>query len=671
MDIKRASTIQYLDDALNVKSKGYCGSSQTLTASITVNTNLLTTSNIQDFQVGQSVIVTNAGASTTIATPSFSSSNQSGSGGIPGSLAIGGGPTGSSTYGYRVAAIDVNGAYTAASVEARLTNCTALLGDPMLGTSGSWLSVWPNFDANAIAYAIYRSTAPSGVPTGYVGLYSYGGNADTGYFDGGLAIETPPNGIPPSYPSAPGGGYLIATIQSITYTGGTYQITLSQNALNTANNVVVYHDDYQVLQAALNSGSAKVYLPAGTYTCSQQLQCTTSGQTVYGDGYNTIITFRKVLDGISIQAGDVTIRDIHIDGAKSLSTGIATDNVPSGTIINDIIVERCKLTNILQQAVFFQNSNTDQWNRVTVRDNTGVNTLNGYYVLGNIRESNITNNNLDFTQYNYGGRGICLRNVSSPPYYPSVATIVGNNIRTTNHTAGITIQGSGKVTVVGNTCLVAGGVYGIYCLGDANYEGQTDLVTVTGNYFEALWPGTGVGAEIENFKQVTFLGNIINNFGYGFEMRPDSGPPGISDNLTNAIRISENVLANIHVGPISLLSSNPLGVKYTNNAGLNPLGVITPPVSPLASGVSYENASNVDITVYQQVYAATSGTNGSISASITNPSTNTTTTLFTKFVSGSTTSSSPEMVTVRVPQGYNYRFTTTNATLGTTSIWGD
>lgn len=100
-----------------------------------------------------------------------------------------------------------------------------------------------------------------------------------------------------------------------------------------------------------------------------------------------------------------------------------------------------------------------------------------------------------------------------------------------------------------------------------------------------------------------------------------------------------------------------------------PFGTITPPVTPLASGTVYQNMSGVAITIYQPAYATTSGTAGSVAAAL--GSTDTPSTLYTDLIDGSTTSSIPRTLTLRVPPGWYYAFTTSGATLANAQIQGE
>jgi len=124
-----------------------------------------------------------------------------------------------------------------------------------------------------------------------------------------------------------------------------------------------------------------------------------------------------------------------------------------------------------------------------------------------------------------------------------------------------------------------------------------------------------------------------------------------------------------HIAPILLTVNNDPSLALLGNAGLNPVGSITPPASPLVSGTVYQNTSGVLVTIYQPAYATTSGTAGTVAVAL--GPTSTPPTIFTKQIPGTTSSSAPDMVEVRVPPGWYYAFTASGATLATATFIGE
>jgi len=118
--------------------------------------------------------------------------------------------------------------------------------------------------------------------------------------------------------------------------------------------------------------------------------------------------------------------------------------------------------------------------------------------------------------------------------------------------------------------------------------------------------------------------------------------------------------------PIFSASGTVNPIKFKNVQGLNLYYTPTLAANPPASGTVYQNLTFQDIIIYLPVYASTSGTNGSVAVALGTSSSPST--IYTKFVSGSTSSSAPEVVTVEVPAGWYYSFTGTGVTFGTSTV---
>ncbi len=111
-------------------------------------------------------------------------------------------------------------------------------------------------------------------------------------------------------------------------------------------------------------------------------------------------------------------------------------------------------------------------------------------------------------------------------------------------------------------------------------------------------------------------------------------------------------------------------VSVVGNQGHNPVGFLTPAASPYPSGTAYQNTYGVDITIYQPAYATASGTAGTVQVGLA-ASGSSTTNVFTQQISGSSTSTAPDIVTIRVPAGWTFKFTATGATLANATIQGE
>ena len=106
-----------------------------------------------------------------------------------------------------------------------------------------------------------------------------------------------------------------------------------------------------------------------------------------------------------------------------------------------------------------------------------------------------------------------------------------------------------------------------------------------------------------------------------------------------------------HLASATFTNPNMMNVEYVPALSANP---------PESAAV-YQNTNLVPIIIYQPAYATTSGTAGSVVTAL--GSSSSPGTLFTQWVNGSTTSSLPEVIQLRVPPGWYYSFTATGATL--------
>ena len=101
----------------------------------------------------------------------------------------------------------------------------------------------------------------------------------------------------------------------------------------------------------------------------------------------------------------------------------------------------------------------------------------------------------------------------------------------------------------------------------------------------------------------------------------------------------------------------------------SPSQLPTPSISanPPVSATAYQNTNPYDIRIYLPAYATTSGTAGTVAIAL--GSTSSPTAIGTKFISGSTSSSSTEIIELVVPAGWYYEVTLTGTTLATASVF--
>ena len=97
----------------------------------------------------------------------------------------------------------------------------------------------------------------------------------------------------------------------------------------------------------------------------------------------------------------------------------------------------------------------------------------------------------------------------------------------------------------------------------------------------------------------------------------------------------------------------------------------TPTLSanPPVSGTTYQNTNPYEIEIDLPVYATTAGTAGYVT--IAKGASSTPTAIGNQFVSGSTSSTSVDIIKLRVPAGWYYEFTESGVTFGTASVFAE
>ena len=123
----------------------------------------------------------------------------------------------------------------------------------------------------------------------------------------------------------------------------------------------------------------------------------------------------------------------------------------------------------------------------------------------------------------------------------------------------------------------------------------------------------------------------------------------------------QDYITNQPLSHIKILNFAP----FSNNGGTAPTISANPPVS----GTTYQNTNPYDIEIDLPVYATTSGTAGYVT--VAKGSTDTPTAIGNQFVNGSTSSTSVDIIRLRVPAGWYYEFTASGVTFGTASVFAD
>ena len=159
---------------------------------------------------------------------------------------------------------------------------------------------------------------------------------------------------------------------------------------------------------------------------------------------------------------------------------------------------------------------------------------------------------------------------------------------------------------------------------------------------------------------------------------------GVSTLIINSTTTS-GVINTIDIGDILIIASSgafALAGSYVNIGGLKYKslysqggmlsGYYIPPTlsdNPPVSGTVYQNTNTYDIEIDLPVYATTSGTAGYVT--VAKGATDTPTAIANQFVNGSTSSSSVDIIRLRVPAGWYYEFTASGVTFGTASVFAE
>ena len=141
----------------------------------------------------------------------------------------------------------------------------------------------------------------------------------------------------------------------------------------------------------------------------------------------------------------------------------------------------------------------------------------------------------------------------------------------------------------------------------------------------------------------------------------------------SAVGSGDTVTLNIQDNPSTNSQTNieePIKTMPTAGTLVLNYPVLSLPANPPASGTVYQNTNPNDIEIDLPVYATTSGTAGYVTIA-KGASSSSLTTIGNQFVNGSTSSTSVDIVKLRVPAGWYYEFTASGVTFGTASMFAD
>ena len=122
---------------------------------------------------------------------------------------------------------------------------------------------------------------------------------------------------------------------------------------------------------------------------------------------------------------------------------------------------------------------------------------------------------------------------------------------------------------------------------------------------------------------------------------------------------------------VTLLELGKYTFQGTNGGGISGIWTFTPTLAtnPPVSATVYQNTNPYDIEIDLPVYASTSGTAGYVT--IAKGSTDTPTAISSQYVSGDTSSTSTQIIRLRVPAGWYYEFTGSGVTFATATPFAE
>ena len=532
-------------------------------AASTTSLSLSSCSPLNDFKNNGYVLIPAAGPNNlaTVATPSVA---------VVGSTA-------SSTWTYVVAYYDRWGGLTAKS-----TAATTSTG-PSTATSLNYVRV--TLGAGSYTYCdagVYRTVAPAGVPTGFIGVI----NGCNGGSLGDTNLPVVPSGaFPASAPTSAVPQYLVAKIVS---GGGTGSVTIGTAASNTATNVTVVHDETQAFQACVNNATSiggKCYVPAGTYNLDQ-LSWWQSGTTswIYANPINTATQANEMFGLVHLSSNTIIAGDIYAASVLRAPYVVANSGFllasanPTSTSIPGAVCNTGVETGLTKKAI---NNVTRGSTFVTTTTATDAGTFNpGDLVLvgGGVNSGNVACSNsfprveanivksvdsgtgnvyLQYgllTDFPYGTAGTSSFIAQINPYYFQNITVSDLTFDSTSGSSALSIQSTIRAQILRNKFTSES--WGP----KLNFAGSRDVLFQDDQLF------TTSGEEMDQNNDITWNRNILTQQGGQAQLSFDEGGSGIT--FTNNKIASNDYLTGINNrggGPIALQVTCANDVAIENN----------------------------------------------------------------------------------------------------------
>ena len=209
---------------------------------------------------------------------------------------------------------------------------------------------------------------------------------------------------------------------------------------------------------------------------------------------------------------------------------------------------------------------------------------------------------------------------------------------------------------------------------------NSDVLNTNSNYLAYIGyydlQTTGIAINIITGKigiSAMSYGDVETTSGYFFTyqyhiqvLAGNTGSAYINYMVVNVTGVSTtNVLGTPTVVP-ALNIQGAFGGKINYS---NPPLPASLPANPPVSATVYQNTNPFDIEIDLPVYATTAGTAGYVT--LAKGTTSTPASMGNQYVNGATSSTSVDIIRLRVPAGWYYSFTASGVTLGTATVFAD
>lgn len=280
-----------------------------------------------------------------------------------------------------------------------------------------------------------------------------------------------------------------------------------------------------VIDSAIDGATTgTIYIKAGTYPLTATINADQSGIQLVGEGLATVLEPDSGVDGITIGASDVQIRNLYISASLSGSG----DAIQVNNGFDKIVIENNRIENAYH-AVFVTGNNSED---IKVRNNIIVNSGRADGAIqfsegsgsGTIRKVEISGNNI-ITPTSHGievlttTAGLRLikevsivNNVIDSPGHAGIfvsrtnGTIINGNFVTSADSESIDVEASASVVISSNRVLdgTLQGIVVIPVSTDYSYD-----ITISSNVVQTTGASTGKGISVSNATRVSISNNEI------------------------------------------------------------------------------------------------------------------------------------------------------------------